>query len=276
MLNKFDEIAGKINEQLIDLENNVRKLECPNASCELAIANKGFNDVNELRKSLEKLYELKEQLIPLLKPISVVEDFDNRLSDVNKNFQQWHDEIVKKKQELEAENNLSSLINDFEQTVINAENDFEKLEITTRTRKSFDNIQQELDCMEQKADDFINKYIISQDLSIAMEDVNHLRSLLDQIPISAMENIREDKFKENLVKKADSVKMKIKNLLIPLEKDIRKEQELMNDINEILSTLTSIGDDVITIDPNIEPLQQLENIAQLAENLRKLKGKVEN
>ncbi|KAM3715802.1 Nuclear anchorage protein [Dirofilaria immitis] len=337
MLNKFDEIAGKINEQLIDLENNVRKLECPNASCELAIANKGFNDVNELRKSLEKLYELKEQLIPLLKPISVVEDFDNRLSDVNKNFQQWHDEIVKKKQELEAENNLSSLINDFEQTVINAENDFEKLEITTSTLKNFrdiilpmiieksdrirdlllpvktenieqlyhnvdaltnrynnlstrvndklnhakeqenlfDNIQQELDCMEQKADDFINKYIISQDLSIAMEDVNHLRSLLDQIPISAMENIREDKFKENLVKKADSVKMKIKNLLIPLEKDIRKEQELMNDINEILSTLTSIGDDVITIDPNIEPLQQLENIAQLAENLRKLKGKVE-
>ncbi|MCP9264139.1 Nuclear anchorage protein 1 [Dirofilaria immitis] len=316
MLNKFDEIAGKINEQLIDLENNVRKLECPNASCELAIANKGFNDVNELRKSLEKLYELKEQLIPLLKPISVVEDFDNRLSDVNKNFQQWHDEIVKKKQELEAENNLSSLINDFEQTVINAENDFEKLEITTSTLKNFrdiilpmiieksdrirdlllpvktENIEQlyhnvdaltnrynnlstRLDCMEQKADDFINKYIISQDLSIAMEDVNHLRSLLDQIPISAMENIREDKFKENLVKKADSVKMKIKNLLIPLEKDIRKEQELMNDINEILSTLTSIGDDVITIDPNIEPLQQLENIAQLAENLRKLKGKVE-
>ncbi|EPY72840.1 hypothetical protein CB1_078283001 [Camelus ferus] len=337
MLNKFDEIANNVNEQLMNLENNVCKLESPNANCELAIADKGFNDVRELRKRLEELDELKEQLIPLLRPVSTIEDFNNPLSDVNKNFQQWYDEIVKKKQELEAENNLSNLINDFEQAIVNAENDFEKLEATTNAVKNFkdstlpmiveksdrirdlllpvktenieqlyhnvdaltdrhndlstrvndklnyakeqenllDNIQQQLDCMEQKADDFLNKYIISQDLSIAMEDVNNLRSLLDQIPTLAMENITERGPKENLIKKADTVKMKIKNLLIPLEKDIRKEQELMHDMDEIISTLASISDDVIAVDSNIELSQQLENIAQLAEKLRKLRGKIE-
>ncbi|VDO43269.1 unnamed protein product, partial [Onchocerca flexuosa] len=338
MLNKFDEIADNVNEQLMNLENNICKLESPSANCELAIADKGFNDIHNLQKLLEKLDELKEQLIPLLKPVSIVEDFNNRLSDVNKNFQQWYDEIVKKKQELEAENNLSSLINDFEQAIIKAENDFEKLEATTSAVKNFkdtnlpmiveksdrirdlllplvktenneqlyhnvdvltdrcsdlstrvndklnhakeqenllDDIQQQLDCMEQKADDFLNKYNISQDLSIAMEDVNYLRSLLDQIPTLGMENIIEHGPKENLIKKADTVKMKIKNLLIPLEKDIRKEQELMHDIDEIISKLASISDDIIAVDSNIELSQQLENIAQLAENLRKLRGKVE-
>lgn len=337
MLNKFDEIVDSVNKQLMDLENNVRELEVPSANCELSIADKGLNDVNELRESLKKLYELKEQLTPLLKPVFTVEDFDNRLSDVNKNFQDWHDDIVKKKQELEAENNLSSLINDFEQTLINAENDFEKLELTMNELKNFrdmilpmvveksdrirdlilpvktenieqlyhnvdiltdryndlstrvndklndtmeqenlvDDIQRELDNMEQKADDFLNKYIIPQDLLIAMEDVDQLRSLLDQIPTSAIENITERGLKENLIKKSDAIKNKIKNLLIPLEKDIRKEQELMHDLHEILSTLTSIGDDVIAVDPIIEPSQQLESIGQLAENLRKLKGKVE-
>uniref|UniRef100_A0A0R3RIJ3 KASH domain-containing protein n=1 Tax=Elaeophora elaphi TaxID=1147741 RepID=A0A0R3RIJ3_9BILA len=337
MLNEFDAIADSVNKQLIDLENNVHRLEVPSASCELSVADKGFNDTNELRESLKKLSELKEQLTPLLKPTSVVEDFDNRLSDVNKNFQQWHDEIVKKKQELEAENNLSNLINDFKQILINAENDYEKLEVTMDALKNFrditlpmvveksdrirdlilpvktenieqlyhdmdvltdryndlstrvndklnyakeqenlfDEIQRELNDIEQKADDFLDKYITSQDLSIATEDVNQLRSLLDQIPSSAMENITERGFKDNLVKKADGIKNKIKNLLIPLEKDIRKEQELLNDLYEILSTLTAIGDDVIAVDPIMEPSQQLESIGQLAENLRKLKGKVE-
>uniref|UniRef100_A0A1I7VRT9 Dynactin subunit 2 n=1 Tax=Loa loa TaxID=7209 RepID=A0A1I7VRT9_LOALO len=49
----------------------------------------------------------------------------------------------------------------------------------------------------------------------------------------------------------------------------------MHDLHEILCTLTSIGDDVIAVDPITEPSQQLESIGQLTENLRKLKGKVE-
>ncbi|VDM94712.1 unnamed protein product, partial [Onchocerca ochengi] len=159
-------------------------------------------------------------------------------------------------------NDLSTRVND-------------KLNHANEQENLLDDIQQQLDCMEQKADDFVNKYIISQDLSIAMEDVNYLRSLLDQIPILAMENITERGLKENLMKKADIVKMKIKNLLIPLEKDIRKEQELMHDMDEIISTLASISDDVIAVDSNIELSQQLENIAQLAEKLRKLRGKIE-
>uniref|UniRef100_A0A1I7VMX8 KASH domain-containing protein n=2 Tax=Loa loa TaxID=7209 RepID=A0A1I7VMX8_LOALO len=322
----IDEIST-LSEQYDDVERN----------CELSVADKGFNDVNKLRESLEKLSELKEQLTPLLKPAFAVEDFDNRLSNVNKIFQQWQNEIVHKKQELEAENNLSSLINDFERTLINAENDFEKLEGRMNALKNFrdmilpmvieksdrvrdlilpvrteniqqlyhdvdiltvrfnnlstrvndklnhakeqenllDNIQRELDNIEQKANDFLNKYITSQDLSIAIEDFDQLHSLLDQIPTSAMENITECELRENLLKKADTIKNQIKNLLVPLEKDIRNEQELMHDLHEILCTLTSIGDDVIAVDPITEPSQQLESIGQLTENLRKLKGKVE-
>uniref|UniRef100_A0A1I7VDB5 Dynactin subunit 2 n=1 Tax=Loa loa TaxID=7209 RepID=A0A1I7VDB5_LOALO len=78
MLNKFDEIADNVNKKLMDLENNVHQLEVPSASCELSVADKGFNDVNKLRESLEKLSELKEQLTPLLKPAFAVEDFDNQ------------------------------------------------------------------------------------------------------------------------------------------------------------------------------------------------------
>ncbi|VBB31019.1 unnamed protein product, partial [Acanthocheilonema viteae] len=338
MLNEFDVIADSVNKRLMDLEDNVHKLEVPSASCELSVADKGLSDVNELQESLKKLHELKEQLTPLLKPASTVENFDNRLADVSKNFQQWHDESVKKKQELEAENNLLSLINDFEQTLVNAENDFEKLEGTMNALKSFkdmilpivveksdrirdlilpvktenikqlyhnvdmlndrfndlstrvndklndaerqenlfDDIQRELNNMEQKTDDFIKKYTTSQDLLIAMEDVDQLYSLQDQIPsLSAMENITEDGLKDNLIKKADTMKNKIENLLVPLKKDIQKEQELMRDLHETLSTLTAIGDDVIAVDPNTESLQQLESIHQLAENLRQLKGKIE-
>uniref|UniRef100_A0A0N4T7V4 KASH domain-containing protein n=1 Tax=Brugia pahangi TaxID=6280 RepID=A0A0N4T7V4_BRUPA len=337
MLNKFDEIADNVNKQLMDLENDAHKLEIPNASCELSVAEKRLNDVNKLEESLKELYELKEQLTPLLKPVFTVEDFGNRLSDVNKNFQQWYDELVRKKQELEAENNLSCLINDFKQTLINAENDFEKLEGTMNSLKNFsdiilpmvveksdrirdlilpvktenikelyddvdkltdryndlstrvndklnhakeqenlfDDIQRQLDDMEQKADDFLNKYITSQDLSIAMEDIDQLHSLLNQIPTSAMENITEHGLKENLLKKADIIKNKIKNLLVPLEKDMKKEQELMQNVHEILSTITSIGDDVIGVDSINEPSQQLISIGELTENLRKLKGKVE-
>lgn len=338
MLNEFNEIADSVSKQLMDLEDNVHKLEVPSASCELSVANKGINDVNELQESLEKLSELKEQLTPLLKPASTVEEFDNRLSDVNKIFQQWHDDIVKKKQEVEAENNLSNLINDFEETLVNAEKDFEKLDGTMNALKNFkdmtlpmvveksdrirdlilpvktenieelyhsvdmltdrynnlstrvndklnhakeeenrfNDVQQELNDSEQKANDFANKYATPQDLLIAMEDVNELRSILDQIPSSKMEDITEDELRENLLEKADAVENKIKNLLVPLEKDIEKEQELMQDLHEILTTLTAIGDDIIAIDPISEPSsQQLESIGQLAENLRELKGKVE-
>ncbi|VDM92808.1 unnamed protein product, partial [Litomosoides sigmodontis] len=341
MLNEFNEVADSVSKQLMDLEDNVRKLETPSASCELSIANKGINDVNELRKSLEKLCELKEELTPpLLKPASTVEEFDNRLSDVNKSFQQWHDDIVKKKQEMEAENNLSTLINDFKETLVKAENDFEKVDGTMDALKSFrdmtlpivveksdrirdvilpvktenieelyrsvdmltdrynnlstrvndklndaqeeenhrfDEVQRELNDSEEKVNDFANKYATPQDLLVAMEDISELRSLLDQIPSSEMEDISELELKENLLAKADAVEEKIKNLLLPLEKDVEKEQELMQDLHEILTTLTTIGDDVIAVDPISEASssEQLESIGQLAENLRELKGRVE-
>ncbi|EJW74521.1 hypothetical protein WUBG_14571 [Wuchereria bancrofti] len=292
---------------------------------ETAYADVRFYDVD-----VEQTQQQYENLISLM-------NFDNRLSDVNKNFQQWYDELVRKKQELEAENNLSCLINDFKQTLVNAENDFEKLDGTMNSLKNFrdmilpmvveksdrirdlilpvktenikefyddvdkltdryndlstrvndklnhakeqenvfDDIQQQLDDMEQKVDDFLNKYITSQDLLIAMEDVDQLHSLLDQIPISAIENITECDLKENLLKKADNIKNKIKNLLVPLEKDTKKEQKLMQNVHEILCAITSIGDDVIAVDNINEPSEQLMSIGELAENLRKLKGKVE-
>uniref|UniRef100_A0A1I7VDT4 Septation ring formation regulator EzrA n=1 Tax=Loa loa TaxID=7209 RepID=A0A1I7VDT4_LOALO len=135
-----------------------------------------------------------------------------------------------------------------------------------------DNIQRELDNIEQKANDFLNKYITSQDLSIAIEDFDQLHSLLDQIPTSAMENITECELRENLLKKADTIKNQIKNLLVPLEKDIRNEQELMHDLHEILCTLTSIGDDVIAVDPITEPSQQLESIGKV----EKVEGKLQS
>ncbi|VIO95324.1 myosin-like protein, putative [Brugia malayi] len=159
-------------------------------------------------------------------------------------------------------NDLSTRVND-------------KLNHAKEQENLFDDIQRQLDDMEQKADDFLNKYITSQDLSIAMEDIDQLHSLLNQIPTSAMENIIERGLRENLLKKADIIKNKIKNLLLPLEKDMKKEQELMQNVHEILSTITSIGDDVIGVDSINEPSQQLMSIGELTENLRKLKGKVE-
>ncbi|VDN85171.1 unnamed protein product [Brugia pahangi] len=114
------------------------------------------------------------------------------------------------------------------------------------------------------------------------EQINAFESALNEtfdeilpIPTSAMENITEHGLKENLLKKADIIKNKIKNLLVPLEKDMKKEQELMQNVHEILSTITSIGDDVIGVDSINEPSQQLISIGELTENLRKLKGKVE-
>ncbi|VDK80099.1 unnamed protein product, partial [Gongylonema pulchrum] len=139
-----------------------------------------------------------------------------------------------------------------------------------------DGVEQKLDEISKRCDDLqSNRYIAAQELVIATEDVACLRSLLEQIPMVQIESITQRQAKEQLAKRADTVKNQIRNLLIPLEKDVRKEQELMRDLHEMLSTLTAIGDDVIAIDPNVEPSEKLENIGELAENLRQLKGKAE-
>lgn len=62
---------------------------------------------------------------------------------------------------------------------------------------------------------------------------------------------------------------------MPLEKDVLKEQELLQDIRSALSELTSVGDNVIAIDTEVEPNEQLDNVALLGDKLRQLKGKVE-
>ncbi|VDK44324.1 unnamed protein product, partial [Anisakis simplex] len=133
-----------------------------------------------------------------------------------------------------------------------------------------------LESIRQEANAFAQKYTGPQELTTAVDDSKCLEALLEQLPDpSVINEIKDEQRQDQLTKLLDTTQSSIKDLLTPLEKDIVEEQDLLRDLRSILSDMTSIGDDVVAIDPESEPSEQLENATQLGDSLRQLKTKVE-
>lgn len=63
--------------------------------------------------------------------------------------------------------------------------------------------------------------------------------------------------------------------MLPLEKDVLKEQEIVRDLDDTLAELTLIENTASSVDSTVEPVEQIENVTQLGESLRRLKSKFE-
>ncbi|VDM99781.1 unnamed protein product, partial [Thelazia callipaeda] len=339
-LKKFEEIAHNISEELRKVESDARELEAPNADCNLTVADEGFNRITKLQNAIEKLYELKEEQLSSISIADIcnIDELSARLSYLSNIFHEWRDDVMKKKQEFESENNLSGLINDLQQTLADAENGLNKIDVTASNElnnfkdivlptileksshikelmlsvktdkekelyqqfnilydqhndlakrvdeklnsakeqdKMHSDIEKLFDHVEEESNNLLNKYNNPQELVVAVEDVNYLHSLLDEISSSSVDNIINRQVKKHLAKREDFIKNHIRNLLIPLEKDCQKEQELMHNLRETLNALNSMGDEVIGIEVNnIDTIQQSDKIDELIKNLQQLKGQI--
>ena len=337
-LKEFNKLADDVSDKLGRFEKDVHEKGPADANADLTVADKLLGDVDVLRKLMERLYELKEELTLLVEPVKVCNDFGDRLSTLNDDVQSWRVQVLDKKQEDEAERNLAMLVNDFEKAVTDAEKSVSKVELsiellmaiknltmpavlekcdrvnelilsvkTDRIEQLYneydllrerynalakqveeklalakeqsdltDGIQKKLDEIGHESEQLLNKYVTPQELQVAEEDLERLHVLLEQLPSDELEKVTERQHREQLAKDLENVKGDIKNVLIPLEKEVGKEKDLLRDFREMLTTLTTLGDDVVALDVSEhEPREQLERIAQMAEGLRLLKGKAE-
>uniref|UniRef100_A0A914S6V6 Uncharacterized protein n=1 Tax=Parascaris equorum TaxID=6256 RepID=A0A914S6V6_PAREQ len=293
---------------------------------------------NDLRPTLDQLAESVQSLSPLIEPASRVDALNIHQRETEHKLKALRDDVIRLKEEHDAENALAAAIDDLERTLTDAECGFEQTEasltalqlfcdvplrtvadkitlvdeiqsdivtpkieqlhqdkraleerytsLAERANEKFEEAKQQnelitdidnkLNNIQKDADTLCNKYAIPQELSTAIEDVNRIEALLEQLPESSqISHITERQLQDQLSKRLDAIQLSLKGLLMPLEKDVLKEQELLRDIRSALSELTSTGDDVVAIDLEIEPNEQLDNVAHLGDNLRQLKGKVE-
>uniref|UniRef100_A0A915B118 KASH domain-containing protein n=2 Tax=Parascaris univalens TaxID=6257 RepID=A0A915B118_PARUN len=337
-LKHFNEDAAKFEMGLSQLDDIIREQGTPSAEMELSSIDSIIQRCNDLRPTLDQLAESVQSLSPLIEPASRVDALNIHQRETEHKLKALRDDVIRLKEEHDAENALAAAIDDLERTLTDAECGFEQTEasltalqlfcdvplrtvadkitlvdeiqsdivtpkieqlhqdkraleerytsLAERANEKFEEAKQQnelitdidnkLNNIQKDADTLCNKYAIPQELSTAIEDVNRIEALLEQLPESSqISHITERQLQDQLSKRLDAIQLSLKGLLMPLEKDVLKEQELLRDIRSALSELTSTGDDVVAIDLEIEPNEQLDNVAHLGDNLRQLKGKVE-
>uniref|UniRef100_A0A183U0G5 Dynactin subunit 2 n=2 Tax=Toxocara canis TaxID=6265 RepID=A0A183U0G5_TOXCA len=152
----------------------------------------------------------------------------------------------------------------------------EKLKGAKQQDELIADIETRLNSIRKEADVLCTKYVHPQDLSTAVEDANRLEALLEQLPEpSLIYHVADLERQEQLAKLLDTIQLSLKGLSVPLEEDVMKEQELLRDVRNTFAELTSLGDDVVAIDPESEPTEQLGNVAYLGDSLRRLKANIE-
>ncbi|KHN86501.1 Nuclear anchorage protein 1 [Toxocara canis] len=140
----------------------------------------------------------------------------------------------------------------------------EKLKGAKQQDELIADIETRLNSIRKEADVLCTKYVHPQDLPTAVEDANRLEALLEQLPEpSLIYHVADLERQEQLAKLLDTIQLSL------------KEQELLRDVRNTFAELTSLGDDVVAIDPESEPTEQLGNVAYLGDSLRRLKANIE-
>ncbi|KHN71284.1 Nuclear anchorage protein 1, partial [Toxocara canis] len=277
------------------------------AEADLSLIDAIIEHCNDLRPALDQLADSVQSLCPLIEPVSRVDALSNRQCELNDRLKAFRDDVIRLKDERDAESSLADAVQNAQQALADAERGLEQTQPSTDSIEAFKQGPLRTAAEKYAYLDEIVTQVDTPKIKQLYADKDMLKERLDNVnkrTDEKMQNAQEqDKLVSSLNRKLDDIRQQSdtlsekyanpqelpiaaedvgrlqvlleQGLLHPLEKDVTKEQELVGDLNNTLAELSSIGSYVVSIDSSVEPTEQLAEVAQFSENLRQLKSKVE-
>ena len=136
-------------------------------------------------------------------------------------------------------------------------------------------INDELSELEGLTGNITSSYGQSKSLPEAIEDKDALNKINERLGPLPIDEVGDKPTRDALVKRAEQIRNEVNALNSPLTEEIKKEERLLQDGNDILGKINDLGIQVLTLGETGTPEDNLKKIGQLSDDLRKLRKDAE-
>uniref|UniRef100_A0A183VG65 KASH domain-containing protein n=1 Tax=Toxocara canis TaxID=6265 RepID=A0A183VG65_TOXCA len=136
-LKRFNEDAADVEKRLLQLDDSVREQGAASAEADLSLIDAIIEHCNDLRPALDQLADSVQSLCPLIEPVSRVDALSNRQCELNDRLKAFRDDVIRLKDERDAESSLADAVQNAQQALADAERGLEQTQPSTDSIEAF-------------------------------------------------------------------------------------------------------------------------------------------